>query len=765
MAHTNVVNSTRLETLTKDNYDTWVIQVEALLVKNDTWCYVNGEKPRPEGPGTADDPVTRAAITAWEKEDRKAKSDLILAISPTELKQVRGCITSKDVWDKLKTIYDSKGPARKATLLKRLIQTKMSEGGDVKKHIAEFFDAIDKLESMEVNVNGDLLSIMLLYSLPSSFENFRCAIESRDSLPSAEQLKIKIIEEHEARNQATGSESGAMFAHRNKHNPKHASTPRDENDAKASTRFKYKCSFCKIVGHKYADCRKRKKQETDKANNTEVDTFFAEVVQYSTGPSGNTASSQWCLDSGCTSHLCKDIRMMTKPISTQSDIKLANSATSSVRAKGEVELLTQIKDRDKRIKLENALHVPDLRTNLLSVAKIADKGYCISFDSKEVTIQDHRGNTKLIVKRQGDLYLMEASTQEANIVTQGKKSKIQIWHERLGHLNMNDLLRMSKTQAALGLKLRESNETSNCKVCIKQKLSSLPFNPRVHRSQRRPEIVYSDLCGPMRTNSQGGARYFMTIIDDHSRWCHVYFLKSKSEASAKFIEYKKFVENQTGLQIKAFHSDNGKEFCNSVMDTLLKKSGIQRRLTIPHTPEQNGTAERKNRTLVETARCLLDQSNLPTHFWAEAINTANHIRNRCISKSLDGRTPYELWHGTKPDISYLRSFGCKVLFLNKTPNKGKFEPRAIDGILVGYDDTSKGYRIWVPKDRKIIVARDVKFLDEIDQIDSHEEIADDTTEDKTKGILDDKTEPVTHIQLKLAAIEPWINQRTTQRRE
>lgn len=134
MAHTNTINSTRLETLTKDNYDTWMIQVEALLVKNDTWSYVSGEKPCPESRGTTEDPATRAAITAWENEDRKVKSDLILAINPTELKQVRGCKTSKDVWDKLRSICDSKGPARKATLLKRLIQTKMSEGGDVKGH-------------------------------------------------------------------------------------------------------------------------------------------------------------------------------------------------------------------------------------------------------------------------------------------------------------------------------------------------------------------------------------------------------------------------------------------------------------------------------------------------------------------------------------------------------------------------------------------------------------------------------------------------------
>jgi len=254
------VNSTRLEALTKDNYDTWVIQVEALLVKNDNWCYVSGEKPCPKSRGDDDDPRTQIAIEAWEIADRKAKSDLILAINPTELKQVRGCKTSKQVWDKLKSVYDSKGPARKATLLKRLIQTKMSEGEDVKGHIAHFFDAVDKLESMDVQINGDLLSIMLLYSLPNSFENFRCAIESRDNLPNAEQLKIKIIEEFDARNQTASDESGAMLARHGKRYSKFNKNPSkqsSETDAKVYSRPKYKCSFCKITGHKYAECRKR----------------------------------------------------------------------------------------------------------------------------------------------------------------------------------------------------------------------------------------------------------------------------------------------------------------------------------------------------------------------------------------------------------------------------------------------------------------------------------------------------------------------------
>ena len=168
-------HSVRLEPLRKDNFDTWKLQIEALLIKNDTWVSVNGGRSKPEV--MAGDEITQRAAEQWEQADLKARSDLILAINPSELKQIKGCATSNAVWVKLHAIYQSKGPARKATLLKQLILHNMQEGEDVRDHISRFFHAMDKLEEMEVNVNQDLLTILLLYSFPETYENFRCVIE------------------------------------------------------------------------------------------------------------------------------------------------------------------------------------------------------------------------------------------------------------------------------------------------------------------------------------------------------------------------------------------------------------------------------------------------------------------------------------------------------------------------------------------------------------------------------------------------------------
>ena len=174
------------------------------------------------------------------------------------------------VWTKLEAVYASKGPARKATLLERLTEQKMQNDDDLNTHLAQFFDAVDTLKAIQSDINGDLLTITLLYSLPDSFENFRCAIESRDNLPDVEALKIKIIEEHNARSQkSSDGNSTAMFARNQKSSSKfqqkgkggasgykNSSNANDSNKvkSKSDTKIQYKCNYCHKKGHKESEC-------------------------------------------------------------------------------------------------------------------------------------------------------------------------------------------------------------------------------------------------------------------------------------------------------------------------------------------------------------------------------------------------------------------------------------------------------------------------------------------------------------------------------
>lgn len=180
MAHTSI----RIEPLSAENYDTWRIQAEALLIRNGTWTHVSGKTPKPvidETTSTETRATIESKIDKWEVQDGLAKSDLILSIGTSQLKHIRNCTTSYEVWKKLKSIYASQGPTRKATLLEQLLSERLREGDDVRDYLSRFMAIVDKLHQMDIDINDELLTIMLLHSLPSSYDNFCCAIKSHDS--------------------------------------------------------------------------------------------------------------------------------------------------------------------------------------------------------------------------------------------------------------------------------------------------------------------------------------------------------------------------------------------------------------------------------------------------------------------------------------------------------------------------------------------------------------------------------------------------------
>jgi hypothetical protein len=214
------------------------------------------------------------------------------------------------------------------------------------------------------------------------------------------------------------------------------------------------------------------------------------------------------------------------------------------------------------------------------------------------------------------------------------------------------------------------------------------------------------------------ARYFLIFVDDYSRMCFVYFLQSKHQTFKK------------SKKIKNVRSDNGGEFCSTEMEDYLKRCGIVHQKTNGYTPEQNGVSERYNRSIVEKARCLLFDAHLPKSFWAEAVNTTVYMKNRSPAAGLDSdSTPYEMWTGRKPNVSHLRIFGSPVMVHIPKEKRRKWDKKAGKMYLVGYSDNIKGYRLYDPESRKIIVARDVVVM---------ENVSDNST---TATLVEDKEQP------------------------
>ncbi|GBM27093.1 hypothetical protein AVEN_189867-1 [Araneus ventricosus] len=179
-----VESQARIEALSNSNFETWKLQMEAVLIKNDRFKYLSKVAPPPE---------QKEAYDSWKIEDSKTKADLFLCIQPSELKLLKNCLSAKDMWEKIESTYQSKGPARKVNLLKSLLQLKMEIVSDVRDHIRKFLDFIDKLQDLDIVIDEDFTSVMLLYSLPANFETFRVAIASRDELPKLDTSRIHTL--------------------------------------------------------------------------------------------------------------------------------------------------------------------------------------------------------------------------------------------------------------------------------------------------------------------------------------------------------------------------------------------------------------------------------------------------------------------------------------------------------------------------------------------------------------------------------------------
>lgn len=244
------MNSVSTEMLSEDNYDTWKVQMEALLIKNERWEYVNGEKRKPEV-----NTSSNAAQEEWSSNDRKAKADLILSISPSLIKDIKECETARDVWLKLESIDVSKRPTRKTSLLKQLTLYRMKDDDDIRDYMSKFFDTVSKLEAMDIEINKGLLALMLLYSLPESYENIKCAIELSDELPNLDALKVRILEESDARTQGNRLKvHGTTTARRTQWRPKKQKADRSEKESHEQNKFNIKCYRCHKIGHKLSEC-------------------------------------------------------------------------------------------------------------------------------------------------------------------------------------------------------------------------------------------------------------------------------------------------------------------------------------------------------------------------------------------------------------------------------------------------------------------------------------------------------------------------------
>jgi transposase InsO family protein len=246
----------------------------------------------------------------------------------------------------------------------------------------------------------------------------------------------------------------------------------------------------------------------------------------------------------------------------------------------------------------------------------------------------------------------------------------------------------------------------------------------VMTTDRPLELLHMDLFGPIAYISIGGSKYCLVIVDDYSRFIWVFFLQEKSQTQETIKGFLRRAQNEFGLRIKKIRSDNEMEFKNSQIEGFLEDEGIKHEFSSPYTPQQNGVVERKNRTIIDMARTMLDEYKTSDRFWAEVINTACYAINRLYLHRILKKTSYELLTSKKPNVSYFRVFGSKCFILVKRGRKSKFDPKAVEGFLLGYDSNTRAYRVFNKSTRLVEVSCDIVFDEtngsQVEQVDLDE---------------------------------------------
>jgi hypothetical protein len=261
---------------------------------------------------------------------------------------------------------------------------------------------------------------------------------------------------------------------------------------------------------------------------------------------------------------------------------------------------------------------------------------------------------------------------------------------------------------------RSTDKSGPCEGYVMGKIVRPPFPPSESRAEALLDLVHTDLCGPMGVRSEGRAQYLMVLVDDRSRFTWAYFLKNKSDALGCFKDWMVKVERFTERKVKAVRSDNGGEYTSKEFEDHLRLLGIEHQTTVPYSSQQNGVAERSNRTIVERTIALLYSERLPLSLWAEVMNTVVYLKNRSPTRSLKDQTPLEAYAGIRPDLSRLRVIGCAAWSLvRKGARDSKLHPRATLCCFVGYAASQKAYKLWDPKANKVIISRDVVFDESI----------------------------------------------------
>jgi hypothetical protein len=689
------IEKPRIGRLSGPNYRAWSIQVERLLVSQGLWDTVVSQPVVPVGSEETSKPsgVSGAVQTPEDrKRDAKASTIIMSLCTNDVLQHILLLGTAKEKWEALKGLFQPLGKQQLSAKIKAFATYEPSAKATVNEVATQLstlqyeIGTIDPAERPTENLKISVL-FTALKEIDGRFDPLILQLEISDAAKDFGSV-VQHLTECERRLGARGPQQETALRTNQR-------TGNSKGKRYRKQKFDGECYRCGKYGHRQADCPDSRGGSTgplatpsggrglsppaqaqrapvapanakggERAETAQLQGSRADATCWSADTALRSVEEiTWVIDSGCTRHMTYarsafiEFRRLDEPI-------LVNTASGAVIhgvGEGSVNLRVALEGTIRNVKLTGVLYVPDLAGSLISASQLADRGITIRTTTTGRCLLELKGTVVGAADRIGKSYVLNSTTSgpesgDFALNTDVGQSKQELWHKRFGHLSAATLTGVNK--ATEGLNTRLAGQAGPCKVCALSKSVRVINRKSPERCTEPLQRIHTDIWGKYRTPSRQGNQYIITFTDDYTRKAWVYFVKERHELHQVFIQFRTRVELETGRKIRAVRCDNGPEY-RLLGERLDRIYGIQFEYTTLYTLEQNGVAERLNRTLIQLARSMLLTAGLPLRFWEDAVVTACYLCNRS-PVGPERKTPEEVYSGRKPYVGHLRTFGCRV---------------------------------------------------------------------------------------------------------
>lgn len=740
--------------LDANNYYTWAPQMQFYLTARGLWGTITG----------TDDNVDNST---------KALAYMGMAVTPQHHGTILRAASAQEAWFTLKNIFAHKCTALKLSLRRELSSIKMGPTETLNKYFARAKTLQDRLTDAGATVEEDDIVWPVLQGLPTVYDTVITIMETTsESTLTLDSILPKLMQVEQRHRSDRPAPDSALAAPQLRRQPRPAwqsqqrhnigsrpggngprpggNGPRPggqhgKSEQEAADRANGNCLYCHKPGHYARDCRQKQRDQQHKPPQqrpqfgsrepayvmTVIDAPRPHPLDSSLAPPPSAPPSfqsthhaltmmrykpdhKWIIDTGASRHITPNVDLLT-------NTRLPPAETAVIFGNGSIVKPSLIGDaymttkNGTMFKLTDVLYIPGATESLLSVSHATKKGIDFAFTASSCRITSDMFTLATVKASSNNIYELEASSQHppryaAAYHVNQKTVSAQLWHRRYAHLGYNNLSKLPNLVTGMTTTADEfqtAGTKATCDACALGKQHRQPFPTSTSVTHDPLELMHTDLCGPMPVASLGGSNYYLALLDDYTNFSFVFPIRRKSDAAAIIMDTVIMLERQTGYDIKRIRSDNGGEFTSNALNDFYASKGILSETTIPHTPQQNGKAERLNRTLMDKARPML--VGLRQSLWAEAVVTANYLRNRSPMSGLTC-TPYEMFYGLKPDVSHLRTFGVRAFLHVPSSQRTKLDPTSQPGRFIGYATGRKGYKILLD-DGSVQISRSVTFYE------------------------------------------------------